>query len=52
MIGAGHLLLVVFGLVRMRARPVAEERTPYIYAPRTSFVVGRLLSRFRDDRQK
>lgn len=36
-----HLVLIVFGVVRMRAR-VAERRTSYIYTPRTSFLVGRL----------
>ncbi|MBV2360105.1 MFS transporter [Thalassococcus sp. CAU 1522] len=48
MIGAGHVALVVFGVVRMRARPTSETRTNYIYAPRTSFLVGRLLARFRE----
>ncbi|WP_353471469.1 MFS transporter [Salipiger sp. H15] len=49
LIGAGHVVLVVFGLVRMRARPAAR-RTPYVYAPRTSFTIGRLLSRQREER--
>ncbi|WP_299920889.1 MFS transporter [uncultured Pelagimonas sp.] len=48
MIALGHALLVVFGLVRMQSRPATETRTPYVYAPRTSFVIGRLMSRFRD----
>ncbi|PYG33262.1 MFS transporter [Pelagimonas varians] len=48
MIALGHGALVVFGLIRGRARPGVTERTPYVYAPRTSFVVGRLMSRFRD----
>ncbi|MBY6056715.1 MFS transporter [Leisingera daeponensis] len=46
----GHLLLIVFGLSRMRARPVPEERTHYVYAPRTSFTIGRLLKRSREER--
>ena len=50
MISVGHALLVVFGIVRMRARPVQVERTPYVYAPRTSFVVGRLLGKDRNKR--
>ena len=46
---AAHIVLIVFGLLRMRVRPAAaEDRTRYIYAPRTSFQVGQLLSRFRD----
>lgn len=49
MISAGHALLVVFGLTRMRARPTKSVRTPYVYAPRTSFTIGRLLRKDRDD---
>ena len=47
-ISAAHVVLVVFGLVRMRARPTAEARTPYVWAPRTSFWIGRLTGRERD----
>ena len=47
MIAFGHAGLVGFGLLRMGARPTVEEKTPYIYAPRTSFTIGRLLSRSR-----
>ncbi len=45
---AGHVILVIFGLIRMRARPTNPSKTPYIYAPRTSFFIGRLLKRHRD----
>ncbi|KUF09672.1 MFS transporter [Pseudoponticoccus marisrubri] len=48
MIALGHGGLVVFGLVRMRRRPAAAHRTPYVYSPRTSFQVGRLIARLRD----
>lgn len=48
MISAAHLVLVIFGLLRMRARPVPEDRTAYIYAPRTSFLIGRLTGQARD----
>lgn len=48
MIAAGHAVLVVFGLFRMRVRDSATRRTNYVYAPRTTFVIGRLLSRSRD----
>jgi len=48
MIAAGHAVLVVFGLVRMRMRPGAETRTAYIWSPRTSFLIGRLTGRSRD----
>ncbi|MFY0690728.1 MAG: MFS transporter [Paracoccaceae bacterium] len=48
MIALGHVILVIFGLTRMKARPTATIKTPYIYAPRTSFTIGRLLGRQRD----
>lgn len=47
-ISAGHVLLIIFGLTRMRVRRIPEQRTPYIYAPRTTFSIGRLLGRNRD----
>ena len=48
MIAAAHGGLIIFGLLRMRARPTRAERTPYVYAPRTTFLIGRLLKRSRD----
>ena len=48
MIAVGHVVLIVFGLTRMRARPTAEKRTRYVYAPRTSFTIGRLTRRQRE----
>ena len=50
LIAIGHAALVIFGFVRMRARPAAATRTRYVYAPRTTFSVGRLLKQFRDPR--
>jgi len=50
MISVGHGVLVVFGLRRMRARPTAATRTRYIYAPRTSFQIGRLFGKSRETR--
>ncbi|QEE36277.1 MFS transporter [Octadecabacter sp. SW4] len=47
-IALGHIALVIFGLVRMRVRQAPGARTPYVYAPRTSFTIGRLLRRARD----
>jgi MFS family permease len=47
-ISGGHILLVIFGLSRMRVRDTLDDKTPYVYAPRTSFVIGRLLRRSRD----
>jgi MFS family permease len=46
-VAVAHVVLVIFGLVRMRARP-AETRTRYVYAPRTSFLIGRLIGWRRD----
>lgn len=46
----GHAVLVIFGLSRMRSRATPKTRTPYIYAPRTSFTIGRLLRRQRDNK--
>lgn len=46
-VSAAHLVLIAFGLVRMRQRP-ATARTRYVYAPRTSFLIGRLLGRQRE----
>jgi MFS family permease len=50
MISVGHAALVIFGLSRMRARPTRTTRTRYVYAPRTSFLIGRLTKRGRDGR--
>ncbi|WP_390913212.1 MFS transporter [Pseudosulfitobacter sp. SM2401] len=47
MIASGHVLLIIFGLTRMRARPTREDKTRYIYAPRTSFLIGRLTGKSR-----
>jgi len=47
-IAMGHVVLVIFGLGRMRVRSAPQERTRYIYAPRTTFGIGRLLGRTRD----
>ena len=48
MIATAHGILIFFGLTRMRSRSAPKKRTPYIYAPRTSFLIGRLTGRFRD----
>ncbi|MDE4133829.1 MFS transporter [Phaeobacter sp. QD34_3] len=49
-IALGHLALILFGLSRMRSRPTPEERTNYVYAPRTSFTIGRLTKGSRENR--
>ncbi|WP_212524011.1 MFS transporter [Actibacterium sp. MT2.3-13A] len=50
LIAAGHLVLLVVGLLRMRARPSTGPRTPYVYTPRTSFLIGRLTKGSRERR--
>lgn len=47
-IALAHLLLIAFGLLRMRSRPAPSARTRYVYTPRTSFLGGRLFGRSRD----
>jgi MFS family permease len=49
MIGLAQVFLILFGLARMRARPAPDARTAYTYEPRTSFLIGRLLRRGRDE---
>ncbi|NVK13704.1 MAG: MFS transporter [Rhodobacteraceae bacterium] len=49
-VACGHLLLIAFGLSRMKVRATPAERTSYVYAPRTSFTIGRLLKRSREGR--
>ncbi|GAB4286092.1 MAG: MFS transporter [Roseovarius sp.] len=50
LIAAGHAFLIVFGLVRMRARRARAPRTPYVWTPRTSFIIGRLTGTSRERR--
>ncbi|MFC7703074.1 MFS transporter [Plastorhodobacter daqingensis] len=45
-----HLGLVFFGLARRQVRPAPSGRTGYVYMPRTSFLIGRLLGRGPDRR--
>ncbi len=47
MIAVGHAGLVIFGIIRMRVRPT-QSKTPYVYAPRTSFLIGRLMRSSRE----
>ena len=44
-----HFALGAYSLVRMRIRPTPAERTPYLYTPRTSFLIGRILKGRRRD---
>ncbi|WP_439137801.1 MFS transporter [Roseicyclus sp.] len=46
-IAAAHVGLLVFGMIRMRRRPSAKQRNPYVWIPRTSFLVGRIFRRPR-----
>jgi hypothetical protein len=47
-ISVAHVALVIFGLSRMFVRAVPDERTTYVVAPRTSFLIGRLTRMRRD----
>jgi len=51
-VAVAHVLLAAFGVARMRARPVSDTRTPYVYTPRTSFILGRILRRHNGDDDK
>jgi MFS family permease len=44
-ISVAHVALIGFGLYRMRRRAIGPARTAYVTAPRTSFIIGRLLRR-------
>jgi len=48
MIAVAHVLLIVFGVARMNARPAPGHRTAYTPDLRTSFIAGRLLAWIRD----
>ena len=48
-IALAHVALVVFGLWRSLVGPRSAARTGYVYVPRTSYLIGRLLGR-NDDR--
>ncbi len=48
LISAGHAALILFGLARMRVRGTVDDKTRYVYTPRTSITVGRLFRRQRD----
>ncbi|WP_136635079.1 MFS transporter [Pseudooceanicola onchidii] len=47
MVAAGHLFLLAFGLGRIRVGRKPRGRTNYVWAPRTSFLIGRLTRRGR-----
>jgi len=44
-IAVAHVGLIVFGLIRMRARRASTDKTGYRYTPRTTFTIGKLLRR-------
>ena len=48
LISVGHFALILFGISRMKVRKTVDDKTPYIYTPRTSITIGRLLNRQRD----
>ncbi len=50
LISLGHALLILFGMRRMKVRKTVDDKTPYVYTPRTSITIGRLLRRHRDQK--
>jgi MFS family permease len=48
-IAAGHFWLVVFGVWRMSRRASTIQRGAYVWIPRTSFQVGKIFRRGRED---
>lgn len=46
-VSVAHIILILFGLLRMRSRDT-KTTTRYVYAPRTSFLIGRLLKKSRE----
>ena len=48
----GHIALIAYSLARMSIRSTVEDRTPYVYTPRSSFTIGRLLGRMRDEKPR
>ncbi|MCV6593898.1 MAG: MFS transporter [Silicimonas sp.] len=47
-VSLAHLALIGFSLIRMGRRDTTT-RTAYVYAPRTTFLIGRLLRRSREN---
>lgn len=47
-VGAAHLVLVIFSILRMASRPTEGLRVPYVYVPRTSFILGTLIRRRKE----
>ena len=47
-IAIAHLILATVGGFRMLKGSIADAKTPYIYSPRTSFLIGRLTKKLRD----
>ncbi|MEQ8895740.1 MAG: MFS transporter [Roseovarius sp.] len=52
MIAFAHAFLIVYGLLRMRRRSAPDQRTRYVWSPRTSFTIGRLTGSDRDPNGK
>ncbi|WP_166416666.1 MFS transporter [Cochlodiniinecator piscidefendens] len=47
-VAVGHGALIIFGITRMRARSPSQDKTAYVYTPRSSFTIGRLLKKQRE----
>ena len=45
LLAVGHMFIILYGLGRILVRPTRQDRTRYVYAPRTSFLIGKWLKR-------
>ncbi|MEL7257585.1 MAG: MFS transporter [Pseudomonadota bacterium] len=51
MIASAHGVLIFFSMLRMLVRPTLALRTRYVWAPRTSFTIGRLTKSDREPQE-
>ena len=48
-IAFAHIILVIFSIKRMMARPTNTDKTRYAYVPRTTFTISKLLGRSKEN---
>ena len=52
LIGIAHIILIIFGVIRMISRPTPDLKTPYSYIARTSFVLEKIMDRKKYKNEK
>ncbi len=52
LIGIAHIILIVFGVIRMISGPSPNLRKPYSYIARTSFVLEKIMDRKKYKNEK